>query len=144
MERKRRSVFVAVMLLVGLAGTYGEDAQHELDLVTVQWTDALNSGDIDGFMGCYWNDAVRIMYFPFAESMDEGADAIREAQAGIFAQRGSEPSNLVYEPPIRFFPDAGRPTYILRNTGLGYMELFEFERRRNTYRIVTHYVLPYS
>ncbi len=141
----RRNVWVvtlASLLLVAALPVAADDVEGELTLVLEKWEDALNSGDIDEFMECYWADAVRIFYFPGSRQMEEGARAIRAAQSDIFSER-SEPASFNYDPPVTFVPDGGTPSCVFANSAVGYMEIFEFERRVGEYRIIKQYVLPH-
>jgi hypothetical protein len=51
--------------------------------------------------------------------------------------------NLVYDEPVRFFPQDANPTYVYPNSAFGFMDMFEFERRRDQYKIVRQYLLPH-
>jgi len=134
---------VLVMNTVALP-VFSADPQRELDVLVEKWTEALISEDIDGFLSCYWDDAERLMYFPGQEPVVvNGIDQMRAEQ-----QRGNDQSdfasmNLIYDEPVRFFPNEGRPTYVYPNSRFGFMDIFEFEKRGGRYRIIRQYLFPH-
>ena len=143
---KRSMTWIGVIALASVcAGTgFAQDSRVELDALIEKWTEALNSEDIDRFLGCYWSDAVRITYFPGGEpEITEGMEEFRPAEQASFEQFDYQSMNLIYDEPVRFFPRHGRPTYIYAHSRFGYMDVFEFEERRGEYRIILQYLLPH-
>ena len=144
MYRVLKCVLVAVVFLGTVGIAYADDTQSELDSLVEKWTESLLSEDIDGFLACYWDDAVRIMYFPGGDAeIVEGINELRASEEASFEQLDFRSMNLIYDEPVRFFPDDGRPTYIYPNSRFSFMDLFEFEERRGQYRIVRQYLMPH-
>lgn len=142
-KMKRMVILAAALALVATFPVSSQSVERELDALVDTWVDALSTGDIDAFMSCYWDDAIRIMYGTESTQLDEGARRIRDAQQELFDQRGSEPMQFPYDPIVRLIPDGARPTYFLPNSAWSYMDVFEFERRVGEYRIIKQYVLPH-
>jgi hypothetical protein len=143
---KRAVIRIGVILLVFFCAGVGfsQDSMPELDALVEQWTQALNAEDIDGFLSCYWPDAIRITYFPGSEpEITEGMGELRAAQEAGLEQVDLVSMNLIYDDPVRFFPRNGRPTYVYPNSRFGFMDMFEFEERRGEFRIITQYLLPH-
>ena len=136
---------VVVSFILGIAGiAFADNPGPELDLLVEEWTESLLNEDIDDFLGCYWDDAVRIMYFPGRDAeITEGIDELRAAEAISFEQLDYRSMNLIYDEPVRFFPRDGRPTYIYPNSRFSFMDVFEFEERRGRYRIIKQYLMPH-
>ena len=142
---KRFVVCVCVAVLAMVSGlAFAQEDRAELDALVERWTLALNSEDIDGFLGCYCDDAIRITYFPGSEpEVTEGMDELREAEEQAFEQYDYQSMNLNYDEPVRYFPRLGNPTYIYPNAEIGYVDVFEFEYRRGGYRIIRQYLMPH-
>jgi len=141
---KRFMIGVMALMLACAAAGFAQDSQTELDALVEKWTDSLNTEDIDGFLSCYWYDALRITYFPGSEpEITEGMDELRAAEEVSFEQFDYQSMNLIYDEPVRFFSRHGRPTYIYPNSRFGYMDVFEFEERRGEYRIIQQYLMPH-
>jgi uncharacterized protein (TIGR02246 family) len=143
MKRATWLLIVLALLLLS-APAWAEDDRAALDELVREWTRALNAEDIDAFLDCYWDDAIRIAYFPGSEpEVTEGKAELRAAEEAAFAQYDYQSMNLRYDEPVRFFPRLGNPTYVMPNTEIGFMDVFEFEYRRGGYRIIRQYLLPH-
>lgn len=75
--------------------------------------------------------------------LTEGVEAMRVIDQQWFDAIDYQSLNLVYDEPVRFFPQDANPTYVYPNSAFGYMDVFEFERRRGQYKIVRQYLLPH-
>jgi len=143
--RISRMVSIVTAMALACAGTaFAQDARVELDSLVEKWTTALTSEDTDSFLDCYWDDAIRVNYNPDGTAdLTEGVEAMRVIDQQWFDAIDYESLNLVYDEPVRFFPQNGNPTYVYPNSAFGYMDMFEFERRGSQYKIVRQYLLPH-
>lgn len=144
MYKVLRFIVVIAVIISSTGIAFAEDDRLELDSLVEKWTESLLNENIDDFLDCYWDDAVRIMYFPGRDAeITEGIDELRAAEAISFEQLDYRSMNLIYDEPLRFFPRDGRPTYIYPNSRFSFMDVFEFEERRGRYRIITQYLMPH-
>ena len=144
MKRSMTWIGVTVLSFVCAGTGFAQDSRVELDALVEKWTESLNTEDINGFLSCYWNDAIRITYFPGGEpELTEGMEDLRAAEQVSFEQYDYKSMNLIYDEPVRFFPGHGRPTYIYPNSRFAFMDVFEFEERRGEYRIIRQYLMPH-
>lgn len=141
---RRKFFFIVALLLITAGSGFAAEPEVEIDRLLETWTDSLISEDIDGFLDCYWDEAVRINYNPGAESMmTQGMTALRREEQTAFDQLDFGSFNLIYDEPVRFFPDNNRPVYIYPNSRFAYMDVFEFEQRGGVYRIIRQYLMPH-
>jgi hypothetical protein len=127
-----------------VGAAFADDVQDELDSLVEKWTVALVNEDINGFLDCYWDDAVRIVYFPGQDAeITEGIAELRTSQSASFQQLDFRTMNLIYDDPVRYFPEVGLPAYVYPNSRFSYMDVFEFEERQGQYRIVRQYLMPH-
>ena len=147
MFTKRNLAVVLAALSMTMAATLpaqAQDARGALDDLVAKWTKALTTEDITGFLGCYWDDAVRINYGPDGTAeITQGMDELRAAEEKGFEAIDFLSLNLVYDAPVRFFPRNANPTYVYPNSAFGFMDIFEFEQRGGQYRIIKQYLLPH-
>jgi hypothetical protein len=144
MQRHKMVWIVAAISLMCTAVAFAQDDRAELDSLVDKWTTALTSEDTDSFLECYWDDAIRLNYNPNGTAdPTEGVEAMRVVDQQGFDAIDYQSLNLVYDEPVRFFPQNANPTYVYPNSTYGYMDMFEFERRRGEYKIVRQYLLPH-
>lgn len=137
-------IAASICTAVPIAAQSSNQTHRARDAILEQWTRSLNSEDTDGFLNCYWDDAVRFVYFPGSEpEITEGMEELRRAEAESMEKYDYSSMNLVYDEPVRLFPQESGPTYIYANSQLGFMDVFEFERRGGEYRIVRQYLFPH-
>jgi len=143
--RNPRIVTIVTAMALAWGGTaFAQEARVELDVLVEKWTTALTTEDIDSFLDCYWDDAIRVNYNPDGTAdLTEGVEAMREIDQQWFDAIDYESLNLVYDEPVRFFPQDANPTYVYPNSAFGFMDIFEFERRRGRYKIARQYLLPH-
>jgi len=144
MNKTTRTILAIFVMITVVSPVYSADPQQELDALVMKWTESLIAEDIEGFLSCYWDDAVRLVYFPGQEpTLVDGIEAMRiEEQKGM-DEYDFASMNLIYDEPIRFFPNQGGPTYVYPNSRFAFMDIFEFEKRRGRYRIVRQYLFPH-
>ncbi|MCK5734980.1 MAG: hypothetical protein KAH21_00825 [Spirochaetaceae bacterium] len=144
MNKMLKIVLTAALILGGMGILFADDTQSQLDSLVEKWTDSLLNEDIDGFLSCYWDDAVRIMYFPGRDTeITEGINQLRASEKASFEQLDYRNMNLIYDEPVRFFPGDCQPIYIYPNSRFSFMDVFEFEERRGQYRIIKQYLIPH-
>ncbi len=146
MKVSKGKIIVTVLCLSFFIGVpvFAGNPQTDLDALLEKWTTSLTDENVDGFLDCYWDDAVRINYFPGQEpGMVEGQQELRAGQNSSFERLDFQSMGLIYDPPIRYFPGNGRPVYVYPNSRFGFIDVFEFEERRGEYRIIRQYLLPH-
>jgi hypothetical protein len=93
------TAIIAILVMITVVSpVYSADPQQELDALVTKWTESLIAEDIEGFLSCYWDDAVRLVYFPGQEpTLVDGIEAMR-----IEEQKGMGRIRLrVHEPHLR-------------------------------------------
>lgn len=138
----------AVLCFLVLAGalllvpcSFAQEAvQRELDALANKWVNALLSEDLAAWADCYWPDAVSVHYNPAGDSkLLEGSAAIRNEQAGWFANVDYAAMGLVYPEPARFLPGSGdMPVYIFNVKQFKFLDIFYFQKRSGRYKILKH------
>lgn len=144
MRRILGVLVISLIILFSSGVVVAADTGSEIDAVIARWTQSLLNEDPGDFVSCYWDDAVRIVYFPGQDpEIIEGSDNIGASQKAAFDNMDFRTMNLIYDDLVRFFPEEGRPTYIYPNSRFSFMDVFEFEKRGREYRIIKQYIIPH-
>ena len=120
-----------------------DGVQKKLDTLMDTWISSLPKEDIDALISCYWPDATKVVYNPNGQSyMLEGSAAIKQDQQAWFDGVDYAFFNLKYPEPERFLPKSGgTPVYIYNYTEHNFIDVFYFQNRSGTYRIIRHMLL---
>jgi hypothetical protein len=138
----RKPAFLLVVSLVVLtaATATAQSVRSTLDNLADTWIESLLTEDADAMIECYWPDAVHYSYSGNGETeLLVGSAEYAAAQQQAFDELDYASFGLVYPEPVRFFPEFGAPVYVYAVTQFRFMDVFEFERRGNEWRIIRHF-----
>ncbi len=138
---KRLVVFLWTLSFIVLASGLGfaeTTSQAEADAVVARWISSLANENLDGYVSCYWPEAVCEGFNPDGSvSVLAGRKAIGQRQADWFAQWDFAKMDLNYPEPTRFLdPEQGLAAYSYKLKQFSIIETFYFQKRNGELRIV--------